>query len=305
MMIPLAKVHFRRVYPPTSRILIWFVFVAAFLVDLKGLPLAGGELESIGAPASLLSRSAILPNSQDTSLGSNTREKPCLSVEDEITLSRRSLEILPMDHPLRGACLYDLSRYLFSRFKRSADSADLRVSIIRAREALDCLSDPNNPLYPSCRLLIEGASCILDVDDQTESQLPTPANQRVSSEHSTSEHMHPVVDLLPDSLDRPFKLLVQGMLLRRRFLQSRDTGDINEAIEKMHQAVLSLEGPDRPWYLSELGTSLSARFERFGDVKDIDEAITIERVMVELALPDNPDHLSNLGELLRHRFERL
>jgi hypothetical protein len=268
-----------------------------YLQGLLPVKRAGVESEFPGAPTSLLAWIREVP------FASFDGEKVHLSIGDMVTLGERSLEILPMEHPLRGPCLYYLGQSLFARFKSIGDITDLHTCIGRVREALGCSLGPHHPLYWSCRLLVEGVLCLLDTNDQSIPQSPAETMQTVTAQRSSQEEAHKIapsaskVDIWrkvvdhtpPDSHERPLFLLFLVTSLRLRFGETFDTRDIDEVIDRAREAVdiIPRDSPDRPMYLMEVGISFSSRFDGFGETKDIDEAIAIEREVAEVTPRDD------------------
>jgi tetratricopeptide (TPR) repeat protein len=95
--------------------------------------------------------------------------------------------------------------------------------------------------------------------------------------------------------------------LYARFTRSGDAGDLNDAIEAGHQAIVAAgdEHPYRLGLMSNLGTMIHERFEHTGKRRDLDEAVALLSEAAERGRQD-PAYaafLTNLGMALQSRFE--
>ena len=105
----------------------------------------------------------------------------------------------------------------------------------------------------------------------------------------------------------PASLSNLGNSFRTRFEHSRDSADLDAAIDVGRQAVSAApQGhADRAIYLSNLAASLYGRFDQTGNGADLDSAIDVGRQAVSAAPQGHADrtiYLSNLGNFLLTRF---
>lgn len=113
--------------------------------------------------------------------------------------------------------------------------------------------------------------------------------------------------------DTPPSLLNNcGIMLGRRFEQTRSTDDLDKAISVLSGAVDATHqnDPRRAGYLSDLGIQLRDRFRQKGSIEDLNRAISILSEATDTytcTLPHNhPDRalcLYNLGGVLSMRFD--
>ena len=121
-------------------------------------------------------------------------------------------------------------------------------------------------------------------------------------------YRHMVDTVALDHPDRPLRLLNLSLALQRRFEQSGQLADLDQAIVALTDVVdtVPLGGPDRPTCLSNLGFVLQRRFEHSGQLADLEKAVAAAREAVDTTPPDQPDRpacLSNLSVVLQRQFE--
>ena len=130
-------------------------------------------------------------------------------------------------------------------------------------------------------------------------------------QHASHHHTHAIDDDL-SSLDAEIAQarLELGTLLRRRFLESKETSYINEAVEMHRQSLRIFEDHPhhkaRPSFLSQYGFALRDRFHHTHSVNDITDALSQHETALTLVEDGNEDEydiLINISETLCCRFD--
>ncbi|KAF9533226.1 CHAT domain-containing protein [Crepidotus variabilis] len=129
----------------------------------------------------------------------------------------------------------------------------------------------------------------------------------VSTANSSSSHHNPENVCLDANLGKHYHSL--GETSRRRFYQTKNLADLNDAIENLQKAIETVPkgDPDTIAILGTLGISLLARFQLRGDLADISQAIEHQLHAVRLTSEDHPgllDRLTILAMSFKHRFEQ-
>ncbi|GIJ86420.1 hypothetical protein Asppvi_005308 [Aspergillus pseudoviridinutans] len=110
-------------------------------------------------------------------------------------------------------------------------------------------------------------------------------------------------------MKRPLRLCALGNMLSRKFLCTGDTAHLDDALDRLHEAVrLSIDRPElgETKCLNSLALTLSDKFERGGELKDLQEAV--ERLKAASEKERNPTekaiYLGSLATCLRLFYEQ-
>lgn len=204
----------------------------------------------------------------------------------------------PEGHPERANYLSHMSTAMLRKFYVTMDISDLQKSVVYSEQALAVL-----PLgHPHRANYLSELSSIL----QCWSQAGGDAN------HSRRAMLYAEEAKRLLAVDGPDRVRNLGRLARfsyERYLISRDTDDIQQAILYQEGAVVAMQAHARRGYIiSLLVKYLTKRYERVGEANDLHHAIPYAREALRVT-PDGhkfrPDRLIDLAFLLGQRFQRM
>ena len=201
-------------------------------------------------------------------------------LDEAITVTRRSLAILPPDHPSRGVVLNGLGAMLLTRSERGGDSGDLDSSVEALREARDAM-DPASHCAPA-NLSNLGAA-LLDLFNR---------DRRRPDLDEAITILRQALELFPG--DAPGRSAAEtnlaNALLERSHHGSTPVPDLDEAISLLRAAFSRLGPTDiaRPRVAVNLSNGLRRRYRLAADPADaLDAARVLRDAMAVLSPADH------------------
>ena len=255
------------------------------------------------------------------------------SLEDEILMHRRTLELVHVPFGNRVRTLTNLAFGLRTRYLQSSRREDLdeAISLYRdARKAFPIHHPQRFVTASNLAFALTTRSQLPGRDDDLEEAISL---HREALELVPSHHPHRsdcISDLAvaltgrfelsgrPEDLDEEISLHREALklrpephpehsaslnnlanALRTRFKQSFQREDIDEAIPLHRVATLLRPAPhrDRPSSLNDLAASLVVRYKQSGRIDDVDEAISLRREALELQHAPQRDRFTGLHHL--------
>ena len=219
-------------------------------------------------------------------------------IDRAIANGSAAVDAVDSTHPFRSACMSSLAESLFNRYTRIGMKADLDYAIRTATEAIGILPT----IHPNRSLRLNNLSTYLGqraewtgiVDRDLAVRL---AEESVSSATFSTRHSSGNLDSL-------------ALHICRRFHLTKNTVDIDRAVEVAHKAVEinairnpTPESVERCFYA--LGTSLFARFQHLRVSKDLDQAIDAFDKAVNRTSDDSANRGFLLFELALGLIERI
>jgi tetratricopeptide (TPR) repeat protein len=217
------------------------------------------------------------------------------ALREAVAACREALDAAPDVHPARPGMLVQLGMSLVYLYAHTGDLAALDEAVDRAREAVQAVGEDQhhgpagvNALYLLGAALAErGATGSLD-----------DLNDAVR----TLRRLHATAPAI-----RTRELHGLGSALKRLFDRTRDSTQLDEAVDLLRRAVELCE-PDESEesiVLSELSSALLRRYDHSGGPADLDEALVYARRAAD-AVPVNdpvalPTLTSLVGALLEER----
>ena len=206
------------------------------------------------------------------------------------------MQLTPDNHRDKPACLNALATFLFSRFERLGDSADIDRSITAREDAVRIAPDnhPEKHVY-----LNNLGNALLNRFKQHRSPLDIDNAIQFSKE---------AVRLAPQNPNKAASLNIVGKAFFYRFKDHKEVVDITESINAFEEAIrLVPEGhASKSIFMTNLGEVLHSRFELFHEKKDIQKSISVGQAAVQLT-PDGhaakPLVLLNFGLSIFGRFK--
>ncbi|MCE6997270.1 CHAT domain-containing tetratricopeptide repeat protein [Saccharothrix sp. S26] len=215
-------------------------------------------------------------------------------VDRAITLGGRAVAAAGLDHPSRMVFWANLGTYHLTRYRLTADAADLDRAIGWLTPAV---APPEGPDHGLFRYNL--ATCHLYRFDVTGD---------VADLDRAVEHFVGALAVTPAGPHRAAFLSSLGATCWRRFERTGRSADLDRAVEANREAVATGgDDPGLPTFLANLGVAEHTRFERTGDLADLDRAVEhLERAVAGTGPEDGElaGRASNLALARLARFQR-
>ncbi|MFF9410773.1 CHAT domain-containing protein [Streptomyces anandii] len=257
------------------------------------LDLACGYLTAglrIAAPASV-ERARLEYNLGNTLLNLYQRQGDPGRLSEALRHTRASIEHVGTDEALTALCRCGLAAILRTSFRVTGDPEHLAEAVDQAEAALSAATTA--ALRSRTRYVL---SDVLSVRYDVHGRLDD-LNRAIALIHEIPGLSDPT---LSGSLGGTL-----GTLLRRRYLRTRDRGDLDEAIGVM-EADLEDEVSTNPARLTNLGNALLTRYSDFGDEGDLSRAVGLQMRAVEATGPGDwqlASRHNNAGNALSSAWE--
>jgi tetratricopeptide (TPR) repeat protein len=203
---------------------------------------------------------------------------------------------MPLDHPDRAMCLYNLGLKFGNRYNETSSIRDLEQAIAYTQEAVTATppDHPEQAMYLSNLGIMLGNRYSLtgSMDDLERAIAYAQEAVRATS--------------LDDS-KRAMYLNNLGLRLGNRYSLTGSMDDLERAIAYAQEAVIAtpLDHPDRAVCLNSLGLRLGDKYSVTGRMDDLEQAITYAQEAVITTPLDHPDragYLNSLGLRLGDRY---